>query len=66
MTNLSKLTDEWENEGDVAGAERQELTAADRAELNQLIDEQREQERLADEAYWERMCELEEERRRDL
>jgi len=28
--------------------ERQELSARDRAELNQLIDEQREQEQLAD------------------
>ena len=55
----------YEREDAYAAAERQQLTAADRNELNQLIDEQREQEQAADEAYWERQAELEDERRND-
>jgi hypothetical protein len=38
----------YDREQKYARAERQQLSAKDRAELNQLIDEQREQEQLAD------------------
>jgi hypothetical protein len=62
---LSKRSIEEAIEQEYARVERQELTAADRAELNELIDAQREQERLADEAYWEQQMELEDQRRSD-
>ena len=55
----------YEREAEYAAAEKQELTARDKAEINQLIDEQREQEQAADEAYWESQAELEDERRQD-
>ena len=55
----------YEREDEYAAVEKQELTARDKAEINQLIDEQREQEQAADEAYWESQAELEDERRQD-
>ena len=61
MAEYNRIT----RQGEYAAAERQELTARDKAEINQLIDEQREQEQAADEAYWEYQAELEDERRND-
>ena len=55
----------YEREAEYAAAEKQELTARDKAELNSLIDEERLQDQAANEAYWERMCELEDENRND-
>jgi hypothetical protein len=49
----------------VEAAEREEVDATERAWRNAWIDECRLQEQAADEAYWERMCELEDERRND-
>lgn len=56
---------QYEAEADYARAERGELSARDRAELNSLIDEQREQDRLADEDYADRMLERMDEDRFD-
>ena len=50
---------EWE------AAEGYTMTDEDRAEMNRLIDEERERDQAADEAYWQRMAELEDERRQD-
>ena len=55
----------YEREDEYAAAERQELTARDKAELNSLIDEQRLRDQAADDAYWEYQAELEDERRND-
>ena len=56
---------QYEAEADYARAERGELSARDRAEMNSLIDEQREQDRLADEDYADRMLERMDEDRFD-
>ena len=55
----------YEREDEYAAAERGELSARDRAELNCLIDEQRLRDQAADDAYWEYQAELEDERRQD-
>ena len=55
----------YEREAEYAAAEKQELTARDKAELNSLIDEQRLRDQAADDAYWEYQAELEDERRQD-
>ena len=62
---LSKRSIDAAVEEEYARVERQEMSAADRAELNQIIDEQRERDAVADEEYWQAQCEIEDERRND-
>lgn len=65
---LNKRTIDEAVEAEYARVERAEaglISAEERAWRNAWIDEQREQDRLADEAYWEAQCELEDERRQD-
>lgn len=62
---LSKRTIDEAVEVEYVRVERMQMSAADRAELNSIIDEERLREQAADEAYWEQMCEIEDERRND-
>lgn len=65
---LSKRTIDEAVEAEYARVERVEaglISAEEQAWRNAWIDEQREQDRLADEEYWQRQCELEDERRQD-
>lgn len=65
---LSKRSIDEAVEAEYARVERAEaglISAQERAWRNAWIDEQREQDRLADEAYWEQQAELEDQRRND-
>lgn len=62
---LSKRTIDEAVEAEYARVERMQMSAADRAELNSIIDEERLREQAADEAYWEAQCEIEDQRRSD-
>ena len=62
---LNKRTIDAMAEAEYARVEQMQMTAADRAALNEEIDAQREQEAAADEEYWQRQAEIEDERRND-
>lgn len=55
----------YDAEAEYARAERHQLTAADKAEMNEIIDEQREQDAIADADYADRMLERLDEERSD-